>query len=788
MLWFNLKFILRNIKKNKAYSAINLFGIVIGFSVSALLLIYVKSQVEANRSFPDSERIYRVETNGYRNTSRKKVAVLRDYLPEVEHITKYHSSWSRKDVINYKDRDYEVKDAFYADSAFFRVFNFECIYGNLTTSIDEPYAIVITKSEAEKVFGNFNPVGEIVTLKTTRYGIHDYTIKAVIKDIPNDCSFKFDAVFALSSLNAVDSYNSDANNWGSNFYTSFAKLADNTDPIEAAKSAELLYNEYAPEWSRDMKIAFSPLIGLNFSAKYGDGVFQGSNKSIITILGVIAILVLLMACFNYFNLSRAQLEERLKSMAINKTVGARSKNLRFQSLLETSLLFLVAFSISLWVIKIILPFFNRLTYASFHISDILSSSNFLFVVGYFLVALLLFSFFPMLLINRINVVRLLQSNKKDLGKGGVTKDILIGFQFLIAIVLITSTIILNRQYRFMINADAGFSKESIVYFPLNTENTDKLDLLEQELESNANVQGVAFSSNLLGQVANSWGRTLFINGEEKDVKFEVLGVSQDFLDLFDIQLAKGNTFSETSYSRQDIIVNEAFVNKYNLTDPLSGNLGDREQGNIIGVTKDFNYNPLRSAIGPLVILCNKGWSNVMFVRFQNANSLEIKRTLAAFKKTWDKTSPNYLFEYFFFDEQYAENYKAELHIMKILTTVSILIILIAALGLVGIARHIIIKRTKEIGIRKVNGAKTREVMALLSNSFSIKVIIAFVFACPLIYILTNKWLEFYAYKINIPWWAFLAGGLFALVTALLSVGVQVYRVANQNPVKALRYE
>lgn len=789
MFWFNLKYILRNIKKNKAYTAINLVGIVIGFSVSTLLFIYVKSQIEANRNFPDSERIYRVEADGYRNFSRKKVALLQDHVTGIENITKYHGSWSDKDVIKYKDRDYDINDAFYADSAFFRVFNFDCIYGNLTYALDEPYTIVLTESESKRIFGNYNPVGETVVLKTTGYGINDYTVKAVISDIPNNCSFKFDAAFALSSLNAIDWYNDDAGNWGSNFYTAFAKLEVDTKPEDVSENASLAYKEHAPDWGKDTKISFNSLIGLNFRAKYGDGVFQSSNKSIITILSVIAVLVLLMACFNYFNLSRAQIEERLKGLAISKTVGAHSKNLRLQSIMETTFMFVAAFGISVLLIRAILPFFNKLTYSSFSLGEILSSSNVLFVLGYFIVALLLFSFFPMILINKINIVRLLKSNKNDLGKGGISKDILIGLQFLIAIILITSTIILNKQYRYMINADIGFSKESIVYIPLNTENEDKLDLYEQELEKNAAVQEVAFATSSLGQVANSWGRDLSINGDKIDVQFDVMFVSPDFLDLFDIQMAEGNSFIDASNARQDIIINEAFVKRYNLKDPLDGKINQgKDKGNIIGVVKDFNYNPLREAISPFGMICTRDWCDVMFIRFQNTNSQDIRKTLASFEKTWNKTSPNYSFDYYFFDEQYAENYKAELHIMKILTTVSILIILIAALGLVGIAKHVIIKRTKEIGIRKVNGAKTREVMALLSNSFSIKVIIAFVVACPLIYLLTNKWLEFYAYKITIPWWAFLAGGLFALITSLLSVGVQVFRVANQNPVKALRYE
>jgi putative ABC transport system permease protein len=711
-------------------------------------------------------------------------------VPGIEHITKYHGSWSFEDIIHYQERELKVDNAFYADSVFFRVFPFKTIYGNLATALDNPFSMVLTQSEAKKIFGAEYPLGKTVTLKTTGYGINDYMVTAVIEDVPNNCSFRFDAAFALSGLNAVESYNNDANNWGSNFYTAFVLMSENGDINNITTQSNKAFQANAPEWVRkDMNVSFNPLKGLQFRARYGDGVFQSANKSLVHLLGAVGLIILLIACFNYFNLTQAKMQEQKTVIGIKKTVGASNRNLSWQSILETTSLFIIALGFTLLTIKWILPYFNELTFSSYTMYDLFSSTNLIFILCFFLFSLVLFALFPAFLVNRQKVMSVV-GKKREMQHGNRWfSNSLVTFQFIISIMLIISTLALNKQYRYMLNADYGYNRENIVYIPLSPESTQKKAFLEQEFERNVQTREVAFASGVFGSVGSSWGRDMHYQGKKMDVQFNMMAVDHDFFNLFDIDVIQGETFSQASSNRQDMIFNTSFIRKYQLDNPMEARINQgTERGYVIGVVSDFNYNSMRETVEPMGFLCDREWCDIMYVKFNSASLAEIKNTLSHFESIWNEVSPNFPFQYHFMDRHFEQVYQGERHIMKILSTASVLTLFIAGLGLFGLAYYATNKRIKEIGIRKVNGAKIREVITLLNSEFIVKVIIAFAIGCPLVYGLINVWLSNYAFHTQLSWWIFAAGGAFVLFIALLTVSFQSYYVASRNPIEALRYE
>ena len=790
MIEIYLKLIGRNLWKNKVFTVINLLGIVIGFALSALLLLYVKKEMAANTFFPDSRQIYRVENNGVRNFSKKEIDLLQNQISEIDAITRYHGSWSQQDLIHYNNQDFEVEQACYADSLFFTVFPFEPLYGDLQNALNMPDKMVLTESEALRIFGREDPVGRSVKLKTSRYGIFNFQVAAVIKDLPNNCSFNFDAVFSLSTLYAVSGYNSDIQYWGTRPYSVFARLpAKNNAQIVSGKIKKV-FKAHAPgNIAKNANIQFNPLKGLHFRIKYSDGVFNPTNKTTVSILGAIGVLILLVACFNYFNLTLAQLDDRIRTIGIKKVVGAKRWNLIVQSCMETFVLFGLALIFSTIIFYFVLPAFNTFTDSGFTLGHIFSAGNLLFISLFFVLSLTIFAFFPALLMGRQRAMGALQAGKNGSGRSYGLRNSMVVFQFVLALGLIVATLALHKQYRYMLSKDYGFSAGNVIYIPLSPESYEQMDYLEQAYEQLAITDEVAFGSSIFGSVANRWGRWLITNGEKQNVEFDVCFVGPDFFQLFDLKLVRGSGFTKSSSQQQDIIFNQTFVERYNLQNPLSGKLNQGEgRGNVIGVVKDFHYNSLRDAIQPMGFVCRRSWTGIMFVKFHPGSFADMRAAIDTFEKQWQKVSPNFPFEYHFMEDHTEHLYRSEVKLMKIFTISSILAILIALLGLIGIAYYDAGKRLKEIGIRKVNGAEVKHIVLLLNKGLLVKVLLAIAIACPVTYYLLQKWLQHYAYRTELSIGVFVTGALLILIIALLSISLISYKAARSNPVDVLKYE
>lgn len=729
---------IRGLKRNGFFTAINLVCMVIGITCSSLLFMYVKKEVESDRFFPQHENTYLVSSNWGNSLALNHARLLKKALPEIEEITYYHHTWSYQDFINYNNTDYELKDAIYADSAFFKVLQFKPLYGDLTTALEQPYSIVLTRQQSEKIFGAENPVGKSVSLKTTAFNIHEYTVTAVIDNIPNNCSFRFNAVVALGGLMNIEWYKINAEHWGTCNYSTFARFAKGTDMNQLDEKAKSLFIAESPEWVHDLvPFTFIPLVRLHFFSSESDGVFIPNQVFIVQLLGAVGLLILLVAGINYFGLSRAQIHENRKQWGIRRTIGATRKQIIWHSLLATLLVFGIALIMSFLLIYLVLPAFNAYTHSNFIFAGLFRSTNLLILASLVTFILLFFGLIPAIITSNQPVIGTLkttdpvQVQKHQFGQ--------MVFQFGISMILIISALFIYKQNHFMLNHNDGFQKQNIVYLKMNPQSQEKGDLLEQEFEKLPGVAGVAFASDILGNFGENWGRTLFCDGGDKEINVNVLNVSKDFPELFGLSVVDGQPFDNSSSERADILVNQSVGRKYNLDRVVGASLNsDRKYNTIVGVIQDFHHKNLHEKIEPLILRCVSSDRSIMFVRFNTTTLVQTEKTIDQFKKTWQQVSPDFPFNYEFLDSYYKSIYEKELKLMKLIITATILSVMLSALGLIGLAYFMISKRKKEIGVRKVNGAKVIEILMLLHSDFIKWILIAFMVAVPVTWYALQK--------------------------------------------------
>jgi len=785
-----IKQILRNLWRSRFLNAVNLLGIVIGLTTCILLLLYVKTQYQADKCFPDYENIYQINSNWGSSISEKYIKLFKENVAEVKEMTLYQYSWSWQDIIYYNETNYKIDDVVYADSSFFEVFQFKTLNGNANEALKQAFGMVITKKEALRIFGSTDIVGQSFPFKTSDFGTHEYTIKAIIDDIPENSSIHFQAVLPLASLMKIDWYKNNADHWGTCNYRGFVLLHKYANPKQVAQKFDSLCLSTVPEWAQDIAPFYlNGLKGLHFDLQSNDGVFATSNQTLVNLLAAIGILILLLAGINYFNLNLSQLEQNNTRIGISKVVGASKFNIAFQSILSTLIIYFLGLIITTFVIITILPLFNEITGSSFNFHSFFNPSNLQVFIAFILISGLIFGIFPALISSKLKPLSML-NKKKIFSQKQPVMQVLVVFQFTLSIALIASTILIYKQNKYLLTANYGFDAEQIMYIPISPDLDNKLDVLEHEIEQLASVAGVAMSSEVFGNVEQNWGRNMYGDGETKDIEIANVWVSADFMQLFNIDLIKGRAFDEQSAEKREMIYNEAFIKKYNIKNPLQTSLNsDFKKYNTVGVIRNFNFGTLHDPITPFAFICsNDGSLSTLFVKFNTLNNVQTQSLIADLGKIWNNYSPNFPFEYKFMNTHYHDVYENEIRMSKILTMASILSILLASLGLFCLSYFIIGKRIKEIGVRKVNGAKVTEILALLNVDFIRWITIAFIVAIPISWYAMNKWLATFAYKTTINWWIFLVAGLITLFIALFTVSWQSYRAARKNPVEALRYE
>jgi putative ABC transport system permease protein len=809
MLKNYLKVAWRNLARNKTFSVINIVGLAIGLSCFLLISLYVLDELSYDKFNADADRIYRINADIIFGGSEMNMPLSSDMMgqvlkkdyPQVEQYTRIYNSNGSKLIKKGNSYIKEQKVA-HVDSTFFEVFTFPAIAGDTRTALDQPNSVVITESTAKKYFSTADAVGKII--ETNDDGRTLYKVTAVIKDMPHNSHFNYDFLFSMKNVQYT---------WGQftshNFHT-YLLLAKGTD----YKVFEKNFDEYTLKYvlpyvqqfikisSMDEfkkagnKLEYS-LIPLTKIHLYSDRPYElapNGNIQFVYIFSIVALFILTIACINFMNLTTARSANRAKEVGIRKVLGTERKELVLQFLSESMLMVLLSLVVGILIAWLVLPLFNDIAVKSMHVSSLFSPLILPLLVALPFVVGLIAGSYPAFFLSSFRPIEVLKGKLKLGGRSGGLRSLLVVVQFFFSILLIIGTIVIYKQLNFIQTKDLGFKKDQLLiidgaYSLQNNAQAFKNDVLQMN-----GVSGATLSSFLPVDNSSRNDNSFF-----KDATMDVKGgldmqnwtVDYDYLNIMGMQVIKGRGFSKAfSSDSSAMLINETGAKLLGYADPVGKKLYTTDNNNkpvsynIIGVVKNFNYESLRQDVGPLCFRIGQNNGSAIF----KVSPGNVKNLLARIEDKWKVMAPGMPFGYRFLDESFDDMYRSEQRIGKIILIFSVLAILIACLGLFGLATFIAEQRTKEIGIRKVLGASVKGIVKLLSQDFVKLVAISFLFATPVGWYFMHKWLQDFVYRINIEWWIFAVAGITALLIALITVSFQAIKAALMNPVKSLRTE
>ncbi|MFT3678994.1 MAG: ABC transporter permease [Ferruginibacter sp.] len=807
MLRNYFKIAFRNLWKYKGFSAINITGLAIGIATCLIIALFVSNELGYDRFNKNADRIARVVFQGNVQGEKMKEAVVmapvaptfKKDFPEVEEATRIRHYGAPKLVYNNKDFR---GDAFaFVDSNFFRVFSFSFIAGDAATALNEPNSVVITNTIAKKYFGNNNAVGKVISFKDGRNAACKVT--AVVDDMPANSHFHFDLFASLSSLPEAREFN-----WmSSNFFTYLLLKNKNDYTKLEAKLPGMVEKYIGPQMAdgtgmsleafrkagNDISFHLQRLTDIHLYSDIPNDLGAPGDVKYVYIFGAIAIFMLLIACINFMNLSTAGASNRSREVGIRKVLGSMKLELVRQFLTESVVIAAIALILSIGLIFLALPWFNEITGQQLTLS--FKDHPFL-VPGLLLIVVItgiLAGSYPAFYLSSFKPVSVLKG-KFVAGKKTISlRSGLVVFQFFISIVLIVGTTVVYKQLSYIQGKNVGYNKDNVLVVSDTWQLGKNQDAFRQQLLANPGIAAVSGSRYV--PAGTSDNNNFFVTpGDEstqmvKTLRYEV---DENYISVLGIQLVKGRNFStQFGMDSASVILNETAANALGWKDNAVGRVisrtskrGEKEHYNVIGVVKDFHFRSLHERISPLVMVMAPSQDNFI-VKLKTKDAAGM---IASLKKEWNKFGPEEPLNYSFLDDRYNNTYKAEQKIGLIMGIFAGLTIFVACLGLFGLAKFATVQRTKEIGIRKVLGASVAQVSAMLSKEFVKLVVIACVIAFPLSYWAMNKWLEDFAYRIDISWFVFVFAGIVSLLIALFTVSFQTVRAALVNPVKSLRTE
>lgn len=770
---------LRALIRNRVTSAINVAGLAAGIAASVLIMLYVFSELSVDKFNENHDRIYRLEVGDFTVTGTAQALILKDEFPEVQQAARMDFRYR---PLLKRDGEYQRIDGFaYADSTIFDVFTFEFIRGDAVTALQLPFSLVLTESEAERLFGNDDPVGEMITFNDNR----EYTVTAIIEDIEN-FHLPVKALGSFSSLPYIEN-NDDHDRYlfsYMNFFT-YVLFHENADPLILADKFNGLIDERFPD-TRSFSFRFRPLGDIYFNRTLNDSppVIHGNLPLVYTLI-VVAGFILLIAIVNFINLATANASSRSREIGVRKIMGAARKNLVFQHLAESVLMSFAAFILGIALVELLLPVFNNLLTSALTFDPFSSLSFFLALLLLIIGTGLLAGIYPAFYLSSMKVHSVLKGAVSG-GRGALRfRRVLIIFQFTISIILIISTLTVSRQVGFMRDKDLGFIKDDLITVRLNREIFASSYVFRENLMQHDAVVSVSMSNNMPGYV--TWFNSWVIEGESKPHKF--LPVDPDYINVMGLELVDGRNFDHNRIadSENAFILNEEAVRYFGFDDPSGKefHVGGQQPVRIIGVVKDFHFRSLHEPIGPLVL----GWSpNNLSLANIRINQRMREEAIEHVREQWEILSPGSFFDYRFLDEEIDNLYRSEIRIGSLFRYFALVAVIIACMGLYGLSTFVSLRRTKEVGIRKVLGSSIYRIILLLVSEFTRWVIISNIIAWPLAYLAMSRWLENFPYRIDQRPAVFLLAGVIALLISVLTVGSQAWKTASLNPANTLRNE
>lgn len=782
-----LKIALRSFLNNKSFSVINISGLTIGFAVVILISIFVKNELSYDRFHKKGEHIYRIvdgnpnDKNSYAGTPAPLGPFLKDKFPEILNYTRI---CQRSKLVQYKNKKIREKQFFFADPSFFDVFTFPLIQGNSATALLEPNSIVITEDVANRYFGQKNPIGIVLSLDEG----FDFIVTAVAQNVPENSHFHFEFLIPFERIQDI-LHNNHLTSWGAWNYYTYLLLNKNTNPDQLKHKIYMWVEKSFPDRVDNFKsLTYQPIKQIHF--KYNRKNIESSfDKKYLNIFVAVAITILIIGCINFINLVTAHSIKRAKEVGLRKTVGANYIQLIMQFLSESILFSMVACILAMILVELMLPTFNYLLGKNLSI-NYSNSKIYLSLMGLIILTALLAGGYPAFILSSFHPVRVLKG-KINGSTSSVFRNALVVFQFTISIALIISTIMIYRQLNYIHTKNLGYEKEHIVNIPLQSrELMFKSETIKTEFLRNKNILSASANTYVPSRFNEHWGGFKWkgMPEENKDYSFWIINADKDFINTFQLDMLEGHDFAQNFEATDKLafIINESALKQMGWKSAVGKEIiywGSRN-ARIVGVARDFHFRSLHHEIAPCAIILREAGNQISL----RIKSEDIPSTLNYLKTTWESFTSNIAFDYYFLDEDFDKLYKSELRISRILGYFSMITIFIACIGLYGLTTFMVERRTKELGIRKVLGASTIGLLASFSKDYTKWVLVANLISWPIAYYVMNKWLENFAYRINIGWWTFMLAGGLALIIALLTVSWQAIRVAMANPVEALRYE
>ncbi len=801
----------RNLKRNKFYSVINILGLAIGLTCMILIMLYVNDELSYDKHHLNHERVYRLESHFtiqdkddyFALNSLPFAQAMKDEYPEVEEIVRFREKANT--MFKLGEKQFFENAIFFADSTVFKVFTYPFIYGDPATALTKPRTIVITKSMSERFFGSANPIGEELETGSRQ----KLTVTGVIEDLPKNSHVLFNALISMKTLEAFyGPERFDTGNPG-NFwnigYMAFMMVKEGTDP-------QIFYDRFPDFYDKYMRavgdainssyeLMLTPLADIHLHSRL-DWDLPTGNIVYVRIFSIVGLFLLIIACINYMNMATARATRRAREVGIRKAVGGGRGSLVRQFLGESVLMALISLVLAIILAELLIPIFSQMTDKQITFNPFERPMLSLAIVGLTLFVGLVAGSYPAFYLSAFKPVQVLKASALSTRRGSTLRKLLVFMQFTISVVMIIGTLIVIGQINYLKTKPLGYAKDNIVYFEVrDTVISRQIPNLKEEFKNNPNILGTGASNSVPGEETAKL--VIFVESEDgyKEEPMNLIWVDNDYLPLLEYQLVEGRYFDEEMKTdmEQGILINETFAREYNwMDDPLGKKIsfGRGDDGSyeielsVIGVLKDFNYRTLHNNIEPLAILLGgegaaMGNLSRMYVKISAENTAE---TIQYMKEAWEKHIKEYPFQFKFLEDSLNTLYESERRLGLIFSYLAFLCILIACMGLLGLSVFITEQRTKEIGIRKVMGAEVGNIFILLVKGFMTLVSVSTLVAMPIAWVALDKWLQNFAYQVEINWLWLIAGAGIAILIAFLTIALQALRAARSNPVSALQYE
>jgi putative ABC transport system permease protein len=791
-----LKISFRNLVKDKTYTLINVLGLTIGITCSLFLLLYILDETSFDRYHRDAENIYRIVSNikepddafTWASTQMPLRDELRDNYPEIRNAVRF-IGMNRNQYKHGEQQFYESR-FFMADSNVFRMFDYDFIAGDPSTALNNPFSLVLTESTAKKYFADpRQALGQSLVNQQQE----DFKITGVIRDVPRNSHFRFDGLAARSTRPQFQG------GWGGFGVTTYIQLPAGYDLSKMQVSLDKVVKEKVnPVFERmgvKVQYGLQRITDIHLHSKIADEAEEGGDISYVYIFGAIAVFMIMIACINYMNLATARSANRAKEVGLRKVMGSQRGQLITQFLTESILVASISLALSLIMIYVLLPAFNVLANKQLSFSYVVQTPVILTLVGIIVVTGILGGSYPAFYLSGFNPVSVLKGKHAAQGGSSYFRRSLVIVQFGLSIFMLISTWIIFDQLQYLRTKDLGFDKENVVRLNLNRNMIASGDVLAERLRQLPEVMAVGKADASPGEgIGKILAQVEDADGKMVDRGIDLYSADYQYFDAMGMKIVQGRNFSKDNPgdTTHSVLVNQSMVARMGWKDPLgkkflfTGGPNGPNERLVVGVIKDYNQNSLYDMIEPLMILWRRQ-SNYVFVRLAPG---DLHKSVAALEKEWKEVYPASPFEYVFLDEDLNSQYQADEKRSQIFTAFSGLTILIACLGLLGLAAFTTEQRTKEIGVRKVIGASVNGLVMLVSREFFFLVIIGMILAFPAAWLFTDRWLRNFAYRIELQqeWSTFLLSALAAILITVLTVGYHVVRAAVANPVNSLRDE